>query len=193
MLVEREVISELAAQIWPQIEPELEPERGAELEPQLGAEVTRGALSPSARVTILVIDTKWNNDGAVLNHPSLRGLRRVRLARPPSYSRIWRCNARAVSGCVSTIEAIYCLVRELELERQQRPALGQQRPEPAAGPAAGSGYDGRYDGLLLLFGLTRHRIGAETAARAETTGEAGLAPYEAARKAAALARRSQKQ
>ena len=61
-----------------------------------------GADAPDANspppLTIVVPDTKWNNDGACLNHPSLRPLRRLRLRCPPAASRIWRSNARAVAA-----------------------------------------------------------------------------------------------
>ena len=50
-------------------------------------------------VTVIVVDSKWNNDGAVLGHPSLRGLRHVHLERPPSFSRIWRSNRLAGDRC----------------------------------------------------------------------------------------------
>ena len=74
-----------------------------------------------------------------------------------------------MSGCVSTIEAVYCLVREVE--RHLHPV------EPT-GPAQ----EAPMDQLLLLFALTRHLI-------ASRTGTNDLAPFEQARKDAAMARR----
>merc|ERR1712129_147978 len=120
-------------------------------------------------VTVIIVDSKWNNDGAVLGHPSLRGLRHLHLEQSPSFSRIWRSNRLAVSGCVSSIEAIYCLVREVD--RHLHPAE-QRKLQVQEGEAP-------IDQLLLLFALTRHLI-------ASRTGASELAPFEQARKDAAL-------
>ena len=109
-------------------------------EAETAAAATAAAAAPAAapQITIVVPDTKWNNDGAVLAHPSMRDLPRVRLRWPPRHSRIWRSNARAVSGCVSTIEAIYCLLREVEHEQQQR-RRPPRRAEAEAAAAAAEG------------------------------------------------------
>ena len=110
------------------------------------------AARPQAELlTVLAIDSKWNNDGAVLSHPALRGLRHVRLSEPPAHSRIWRAHGRAVGGCVSTIEAIYCMVRELhaELDRLQ---MHVSNASAATAPT---------EQLLQLFAMTRHAIDAD--------------------------------
>ena len=86
-------------------------------------------------VTVIVVDTKWNNDGAVLAHPALAGLPRLRLRCPPAASRIWRSNARAVPGCVSSIEAVYCLLREVEHERRVLLRGSAAAAAPHAAPA----------------------------------------------------------
>ena len=139
--------------------------------------------------TIIIVDSQWHNDGAVLGHPSLRHLRRVRLEHPPTSSRIWRSNAKAVGGCVSTIEAIFCLAREYEGRLRAPRAEPSTCPsdEPSAEPSAEPVADDScraYDQLLLLFALSHHMIQSRT-------GAGALAPFDPARKAAALARRKQ--
>ena len=120
-------------------------------------------------LTVLAIDSKWNNDGAILAHPSLRGLRHLRLRAPPSRSRIWRTHAKAIDGCVSTIEALYCLLREVHDE------LGRRAPPPREPPPP-------VEGLLLLFAMTRLSVAADVA-----DGE--LPPFAEEAKAAARERR----
>jgi hypothetical protein len=80
--------------------------------------------------------------------------------------------ALAVSGCVSSIEAIYCLVREVyrHLHPTEQTKLQVQEGEVPL------------DQLLLLFAMTRHLIASRTSA-------SELAPFEQARKEAALSRR----
>jgi|TARA_B110000196_G_scaffold218200_1_gene187456 hypothetical protein len=80
--------------------------------------------------------------------------------------------ALAVSGCVSSIEAIYCLVREVyrHLHPTEQTKLQVQEGEVPL------------DQLLLLFAMTRHLIASRTSA-------SELAPFEQARKDAALSRR----
>ena len=143
------------------------------------------------RCTIVVPDTKWNNDGAVLNHPSLRGLRRLKLRRPPAHSRIWRSNHRAVPGCVSTIEALFVLLQEFESEQCRRAEASS--PAASTGGADDDGCSGAedvaprrsaYEQLLLLFSMTHHLITTQTA-----SGEA--APYDQLRKLSAQQHRSE--
>ena len=80
--------------------------------------------------------------------------------------------ALAVSGCVSSIEAIYCLVREVyrHLHPTEQTKLQVQEGEVPL------------DQLLLLFAMTRHLIASRASA-------SELAPFEQARKDAALSRR----
>jgi hypothetical protein len=151
------------------------------------AECERETLShprPTPLCTIIVVDSKWHNDGAVLEHPSIRGLRRVRLEHPPETSRIWRSHARATAGCLSTIEALYCFAREFTSCSRRRqsglPNLGLPTP-PNLDREPGSSCCG-YEPLLLLFALIHHRITSQTR-------EGDQAPFEPARKAAALAHR----
>jgi len=129
---------------------------------------------PTPLCTIIVVDSKWHNDGAVLEHPSIRGLRRVRLEYPPDTSRIWRSHARATAGCLSTIEALYCFAREFTScsRRRQTDLPNLDRDTSCCG----------YEPLLLLFALIHHRIASQTRAGDQ-------APFEPARKAAALAHR----
>lgn len=144
---------------------------------------TQSHPRPTPLCTIIVIDSKWHNDGAVLEHPSIRGLRRVRLEHPPDTSRIWRSHARATAGCLSTIEAVYCFAREFTSCSRRRqmelPNLGLRTHAEDREP--GSSCCG-YEPLLLLFALIHHRIASQTRAGDQ-------APFEPARKAAALAHR----
>jgi hypothetical protein len=137
---------------------------------------------PTPLCTIIVVDSKWHNDGAVLEHPSIRGLRRVRLEYPPDTSRIWRSHARATAGCLSTIEALYCFAREFTSCSRRRqpglPHLGLPIPPNLDCDTSCCGYEP----LLLLFALIHHRIASQTRAGDQ-------APFEPARKAAALAHR----
>lgn len=145
---------------------------------------------PTPLCTIIVVDSKWHNDGAVLEHPSIRGLRRVRLEYPPDTSRIWRSLARATAGCLSTIEALYCFAREFSSCSRRRqsglphlglpttPNLGLPTPPNSDTSLSCCGYEP----LLLLFALIHHRIASQTRAGDQ-------APFEPARKAAALAHR----
>ena len=137
------------------------------------ADEVAASLENARQATIIVPDTKWNNDGAVLSHPSLRGIRHLKLRYPPAKSAIWRSNARATAGCVSTIEAIYCLAREWRQAISRHGAL-QAPAEEAAGEAAAiaAAQDvsdaashqedatpcSDEDHLLLLFAVTRHAI-----------------------------------
>ena len=127
-------------------------------EPPAAAAAAAAAAAPPrpplSSLVVVVPDTKWNNDGAVLAHPSLRGLRHLSLRSPPAESAIWRSNARATSGCVSTIEAIYCVVREM-----RRAVLAASRE--GGGGDGGDGGDGGEEQLLLLFGVTRHLIASQ--------------------------------
>jgi hypothetical protein len=140
---------------------------------------------PTPLCTIIVVDSKWHNDGAVLEHPSIRGLRRVRLEYPPDTSRIWRSHARATAGCLSTIEALYCFAREFTSCSRRRqtdlptpPNLKLPTPPNSDTSLSCCGYEP----LLLLFALIHHRIASQTRAGDQ-------APFEPARKAAALAHR----
>ena len=150
------------------------------------AESEREMLShprPTPLCTIIVVDSKWHNDGAVLEHPSIRGLRRVRLEYPPDTSRIWRSHARATAGCLSTIEALYCFTREFNSCSRRRQTelpkiLGLPTPPNSDTSLSCCGYEP----LLLLFALIHHRIASQTRAGDQ-------APFEPARKAAALAHR----
>lgn len=76
-----------------------------------------------------------------------------------------------MSGCVSSIEAIFCLVREVDRHLHVIEQTNQVKETPM-------------DQLLLLFALTRHLIASRTDA-------SSLAPFEQARKDAALSRRRQ--
>jgi hypothetical protein len=150
---------------------------------ELAAQSATGGCRP----TIIVPDTKWNNDGAVLRHPSLRGLRHVRLQEPPKASAIWRSNARAAAGCVSTIEAIYCFAREWRRALGHDPRPSVDRPGPATGRLSSSSEKEDRDAqLLLLFAVTRYAI--DSRANAEQLPP----PYADASKKKAIDHRRQK-
>ena len=139
-------------------------------------------------MTIIVPDTKWNNDGAVLAHPSLRALARVKLRWPPSHSRIWRCSARAVSGCVSTVEAIYCLLREVEHEQQLVQRRQQQVAAVAAAAAAGrSEHEPRQAAAVVAEAAHESWQAAEAGSDGAADTSAAEATTDAAADAAAAA------
>eukprot|EP00411_Alexandrium_monilatum_P119909 CAMPEP_0175680882 /NCGR_PEP_ID=MMETSP0097-20121207/25017_1 /TAXON_ID=311494 /ORGANISM="Alexandrium monilatum, Strain CCMP3105" /LENGTH=334 /DNA_ID=CAMNT_0016987727 /DNA_START=46 /DNA_END=1047 /DNA_ORIENTATION=+ len=79
------------------------------------------ALAARAALTLVVIEAPWRRAQALRRHPRLAPLRSVRLRLPPA-SRFWRYHAEG-AGCVSSIEALAALAREVA-------------PAPAGGPAA---------------------------------------------------------
>lgn len=58
--------------------------------------------------TLVFIDCPWQKAPVILQDPKLVGLRRVKLASPPTQSKFWRYH-QAGAGCVSTIEGIISL------------------------------------------------------------------------------------
>lgn len=62
-------------------------------------------------LTVVVIDAPWRRAQVLRRHPRLAPLPSVRLREPPA-SRFWRYHAEG-AGCVSTIEALAALAREI--------------------------------------------------------------------------------
>ena len=65
-----------------------------------------------ARCPKVVIDSPWKRAQVLRKHPSLANLKSIRLGRPPE-SRFWRYHAEG-TGCVSTVEAMAALNREVK-------------------------------------------------------------------------------
>ena len=110
--------------------------------------------------------------GGVLEHRRLRGLRHVRLAAPPAASRFWRYHDQG-PGCVSTVEALVLLFTEFRAAPSNavtRAAVASLGPPPlllsgpplptGAGHGAGLIPEAR---LLFLFGLISAAIAAQAA------------------------------
>lgn len=69
-------------------------------------------LRPLEELTIVIIDAPWRRAQALRKHPSLAGLKSVRIRTPPE-SRFWRYHSEG-AGCISTIEALTAFVQEVE-------------------------------------------------------------------------------
>lgn len=123
--------------------------------------------------TIIVPDTKWNNDGGVLAHPALAELPHLKLEHPPKVSRIWRCNPRAGPGCVCTAEALFCLALEASQCFNRDPDMRCA------------------DVLLLLFAIIRRHVELESLGSSAAGTSDTLAPFDERRKA--MTRQARKQ
>lgn len=107
-----------------------------------------GPLAPLEELTVIAIDSPWRRALALRRHPELKDLRSIRLKSPPP-SLFWRFHSEG-SGCVSTIEAIAALARELSSPQElPRPSLLQADP------------------LLFLFARQYAQIAARSAARGD--------------------------
>eukprot|EP00933_Yihiella_yeosuensis_P060259 TRINITY_DN6257_c0_g1_i2.p1 TRINITY_DN6257_c0_g1~~TRINITY_DN6257_c0_g1_i2.p1 ORF type:complete len:350 (-),score=40.01 TRINITY_DN6257_c0_g1_i2:27-1043(-) len=67
--------------------------------------------SSAEEITLVVIDSPWRRAQSLRRHPRLAHLRSVRLGSPPP-SRFWRYHSEG-TGCVSTVEALAAMVREV--------------------------------------------------------------------------------
>jgi len=112
-------------------------------------------VEPTSVTDVVVIDSKWGQAGGVLAHPSLQGVRRVRIGQyRTSY---WRFHTRGVpSDGLCTVEAVYFLCRELHSR-------------------AHAGACHCFDDLLWLFCAMHRRVMAEAADRGR---KRALAPCE---------------
>ncbi|CAE7345874.1 Dtwd1 [Symbiodinium necroappetens] len=63
------------------------------------------------RLTLVVIDSPWKRAQVLRKHPRLAKLRSIRLGHPPP-SRFWRYHSEG-TGCVSTVEALAALAKEV--------------------------------------------------------------------------------
>lgn len=68
---------------------------------------------------LVLIDSPWQKSRAIIMNEKLASLPRVKLKRPPSHSNFWRYHSEG-EGCVSTIEAIECIVQEYCDARETR-------------------------------------------------------------------------
>lgn len=92
--------------------PEYDPSSTAVLFPDEGSvPITELEVPSGLELTIVVIDAPWRRAQVLRRHPRLLPLRSVRLREPPP-SRFWRYHAEG-SGCVSTVEALAALRREV--------------------------------------------------------------------------------
>jgi len=111
--------------------PEYDPRTTAVLFPDdgslpLGEIPASWDLAPPSAMTLIVIDAPWRRAQVLRKHPRLASLRSVRLREPPT-SRFWRYHAEG-RGCVSTIEALAAVARELEAP----PAAAAEAPAAEA-------------------------------------------------------------
>lgn len=60
-----------------------------------------------------MIDSKWNNAGAIVGDPKLQKLNHVKIEYLPNESKFWRWQTKG-EGCLSTIEALYYILKEYE-------------------------------------------------------------------------------
>ena len=72
-----------------------------------------GKLSLQNIKRLIVIDSKWNNCGAIVSHPYLQKLNHVKIETLPNESKFWRWQSKG-DGCLSTIEALYYILKEYE-------------------------------------------------------------------------------
>ncbi|CAJ1374127.1 unnamed protein product [Effrenium voratum] len=78
-------------------------------------EVTsENGLAPLDGLTLVVIDSPWKRAQVLRKHPRLANLRSIRLGHPPP-SRFWRYHSEG-TGCVSTVEALAALAKEVSSE-----------------------------------------------------------------------------
>jgi len=114
--------------------PEYDASNTAVLFPDEGSIPISDLEVPSGlELTIVVIDAPWRRAQVLRRHPRLLPLRSVRLREPPP-SRFWRYHAEG-SGCVSTVEALAALLREVS-------------PEEGGGDRSQDSWD---DPLLFFF------------------------------------------
>eukprot|EP00933_Yihiella_yeosuensis_P060260 TRINITY_DN6257_c0_g2_i1.p1 TRINITY_DN6257_c0_g2~~TRINITY_DN6257_c0_g2_i1.p1 ORF type:complete len:358 (-),score=44.60 TRINITY_DN6257_c0_g2_i1:27-1055(-) len=85
--------------------------------------------SSAEEITLVLIDSPWRRAQSLRRHPRLAHLRSVRLGSPPP-SRFWRYHSEGI-GCVSTVEALAAMVREVsppESTACQTGSQGDLRP-----------------------------------------------------------------
>ena len=60
---------------------------------------------------LILIDAPWKKAAVMVKHPALESVRKIKLASPPSTSKFWRYHSQG-AGCISTIEALKCILLE---------------------------------------------------------------------------------
>eukprot|EP00435_Cladocopium_sp_Y103_P062458 s79_g24.t1 len=72
---------------------------------------SQNGFGPPECITLVVIDSPWKRAQVLRKHPRLANLQSIRLGHPPS-SRFWRYHSEG-TGCVSTVEALAALAKEV--------------------------------------------------------------------------------
>ncbi|CAM9358439.1 unnamed protein product [Phaeothamnion confervicola] len=131
--------------------------------------VTWGALRPeelAAVRRILLLDCRWQRGRAIANSPKLAGVRHIRIEQPPEHSRFWRWHSSG-PGCLSSLEACYCILKEYQLAT----GGGMATSAPSM-PMSGSPKP-PLEALLYLFVAQWQAIRSANAAanRPDPTGE----------------------
>ncbi|CAM9221541.1 unnamed protein product [Discosporangium mesarthrocarpum] len=88
---------------------------------------------------LILVDSRWERTGPILNHPKLSGLRHIRIRHPPKQSRFWRWHLRG-EGHICTAEATYFVLKEFE---------------QASGLTTSGG---RLEDILFMFAMMHDRI-----------------------------------
>ncbi|CAM9253899.1 unnamed protein product [Sphacelaria rigidula] len=114
-------------------------------------ELSKEELAAARR--IILVDSRWENTSAVVNHPKLKGLRHVRIRAPPPCSRFWRWHISG-EGHICTAEATYFALKEFEAV------------------AGVSTEGGRLEDVIFLFALMHSRIKEAYAKEPAKAGQA---------------------